>query len=39
VASAKASKVDLLKSGAKMALLGGSAIVIGTIIGRLLKQS
>ena len=39
VASAKASKVDLLKSGGKMALLGGSAIVIGTIIGRLLKQS
>jgi VIT1/CCC1 family predicted Fe2+/Mn2+ transporter len=35
--SAKKTKVKVLKSGFRMALLGGMAIVIGVIVGKFLK--
>lgn len=39
IASAKISRINPLKSGAKMALLGGAAIIIGTVIGNFFRQS
>jgi VIT1/CCC1 family predicted Fe2+/Mn2+ transporter len=37
VVSAKISNIRLLKSGLKMALLGGAAIIIGIIVGKFIK--
>jgi VIT1/CCC1 family predicted Fe2+/Mn2+ transporter len=39
IASAGASKLKLLRNGAKMAVLGGAAIMIGAAIGYLFRQS